>query len=247
MIGIRDLIDIVIVWLLFYWAYSYLRGTRALQVLKGFVVLLLVSVLSQVLGLNTLNWILRTVWAAWAIAILILFQPELRRLLAQLGQFHLSKFHHAGYISFNSLKEITRAVSVFQREAIGALIVFERRASVEDLASAGLRLDARISYEILYSIFHPSSPLHDGAVLIKEDRIVMASAILPLSSKSTQGHGTRHRAALGITEETDALAVVVSETSREISVAVSGELRKLKGTDELETILKTYLMVGSNE
>ncbi len=244
MIGIRDIIDVVVIWILFYWAYNYLKGTRALQVLKGFVVLLLISVLSQVLGLNTLNWLLRSVWAAWAVAILVLFQPELRRLLAQLGRFHLVKMHHQSYISASSLREVIKAVSVFQREKIGALIVFQRKASFEDMISAGLRLDARISYEILYSIFNPTSPLHDGAVIIKEDRIVMASAILPLSSKAVPGHGTRHRAALGITEETDALALIVSETSGEISIAIMGELKALRNVDELETVLKTYLMVG---
>jgi diadenylate cyclase len=221
----QDVLDIVFVAIIFYRLLLIIKGTKAARMLFGLVLLLAASLLSGYLELYTVNWILQSLWAQIVIVLVILFQPEIRRALAQMGEARfLRAFTSAEELK--SLDEIVKAAVALANRKMGALIVIERDTSLKDFVEMGTLLDAKVSREILLSIFHPTSPIHDGAVVIRGNRIVAAGCFLPiaLSTEVSKALGTRHRAGIGLTEETDGIAIIVSEETGSISMATAGKL-----------------------
>ncbi len=222
---ILDILDITVMSLILYRLLLIVKGTKAAQMLIGLGVLLLASLVSRYLQLYTIDWLIQSFWAQIVIAIIVLFQPEIRRALAHMGEAQfLSTFTSAEELK--SLEEIVKATVALANRKIGALIVIERETSLKDFVEFGTPLDARVSKELLLSIFHPTSPIHDGAVIIKGNRIMAAGCFLPisLSSELSRSLGTRHRAGIGLAEETDAIAIIISEETGSISMALDGRL-----------------------
>ncbi|MFZ5649907.1 MAG: diadenylate cyclase CdaA [Bacillota bacterium] len=227
--SITNLIDIAIVAFVLYRLMLLIKGTRAVQLLKGLAVLVVATALSSLLQLYTLQWILKQAMTALVVALPIVFQPELRRALEKLGGGGgwLLNRHNVSDADIESLvSEIVRAVRIMSKEKIGALIVLERSTGLEEYIDTGIKVGGRASGELLVNIFIPRTPLHDGAVIIRGDRIMAAACVLPLTQAQnlSKSLGTRHRAGIGITEESDALAVIVSEETGAISLAVEGVL-----------------------
>jgi diadenylate cyclase len=220
----RDTVDIALVALAIYWVLLLIRGTRAVQVLIGLGFLMLARVAAEFAELATVTFVLDNFLGPAVLIVVILFQNDIRRALARVGRGFAPRF--AEREESRVLEEVVRACAELARRRIGALIVFERDTRLEDLTEGGSALDASVSKDLLVSLFLPTSPLHDGAVVIAHGRILNASCILPLTLRTElpEGVGTRHRAALGITEESDAIAVVVSEETSTISIAQAGEL-----------------------
>jgi diadenylate cyclase len=224
-VGWRDLLDVAIVSLVLYRLLLVVRGTKAAQMLLGLLVLLVASIVSRYTHLYTLDWILQGFWAYIVIALIIIFQPEIRRALAKMGETPFLKAFTSAE-ELRGLEEIVRAAISLADRKIGALMVIERETELKDFVELGTPLDARVSRELLMSIFHPASPIHDGAVVIKGNRVVAAGCFLPMAFTPTVSKdlGTRHRAALGLTEETDAVVIIVSEETGSVSMAVKGKL-----------------------
>ncbi len=218
-------VDILIVSLSIYWMLLLVRGTTAMTVLRGVGVLLIAAfLLSRVLELPMLNWILRNSVAGLVIGMIVIFQPEFRRALERLGRTGLrSALGRREYR--DTLDLVVRGSQELARQHVGALIVLERETGLEDVIETGIRIDAKLSLELLTSMFTSSSPLHDGAVIVRVDTVLAGGCTLPLSqAELPAAQGTRHRAALGITETTDAVVVVVSEERGEISLASNGRM-----------------------
>lgn len=242
-----DVLDIILVAIILYRLLLIMKGTKAAQMLIGLAVLLTASLLSGYMGLYTMTWIIQSFWAQIVIALVVIFQPEIRRALAQMGEARfLQAFTSAEELK--SLDEIVRASVALANRKIGALIVIERDTDLKDFVEMGTPLDAKVSKEILLSIFHPSSPIHDGAVVIRGNRITAAGCFLPIALSAEVGKtlGTRHRAGIGLTEETDAIAIVVSEETGAISMAINGKLNSHLDMAELRNIL-TDLFTTSKE
>lgn len=241
-IRIRDIIDMAIVAFAFYKLFMLIRETRAEQLIKGIVVLFVATKLSEWLQLFTLYWILEKTMTVGVIALLIVFQPELRRALEHIGR---SRFFTKSFIEIKDeeinkiIDEIVEAAASLSRQKIGALIVFERETGLNEVAETGTKINALVSSGLLINIFIPNTPLHDGAVLIKEDTIKAAGCFLPLSENMDLGKdlGTRHRAAIGITERSDSIALVISEETGAISVAENGKIRRFIDIKTLRKIL----------
>ena len=221
---IRDTIDIGIVAFGVYWLLLLIRGTRAVQILVGLFVLIAALVASRVFELVTLRLILDNLLGPGVLIIVVLFQNDIRRALARMGRglFPSVPAEQESQV----VEEVVRAAQTLSRRRIGALVVLERETGLDDQLEAGTRVDAEVTKDLLVSIFVPTSPLHDGAVVIQNGRVSYAGSILPLTLKQElpEGMGTRHRAALGITEETDAVVIVVSEETSTISVVMAGEI-----------------------
>jgi diadenylate cyclase len=223
------LLDIALVAVGVYYLFLWLRGTRGIQLLKGVAVLLALLGLTNLLGLTALNWLLRQAILPGVVALIVLFQPELRRGLEQLGRGRFLPHPFAG-LKKEEVARVVREVVAGARacadQRLGALIVFEREVGLEEFLDSAQPLDAAVSSSLIRTIFYPHGPLHDGAVIIRGDRIVAASAFLPLTERKDVGAflGTRHRAAIGLGEITDAAAVVVSEEMGTISLSLEGKL-----------------------
>ncbi|MBI2217885.1 MAG: TIGR00159 family protein [Candidatus Rokubacteria bacterium] len=244
----RDLFDIALVSLIIYRVLLIFRGTRAVQMLAGLGILIAGTLFARRLELPSLTWLFDNLWSFWVIALVVLFQPELRRALGQAGQGRVvqrllgASRHELEHI----VDEVADAVASLAPRRIGALIVLERGTGLRPYAELGVALDALVSADLLLSVFPPASPLHDGAVLVQGTRIVAAGCFLPLSRNREVGRslGTRHRAALGVSEEVDAVAVVVSEETGHISMAVQGRLESIPDADVLRVRLAEVL-IGS--
>lgn len=241
-IGYLDIIDIIIVSYVFYRLILLIRGTRAEQLIKGLVILLLAMIVSDKIGLNTLNWILEKVMTVGLIAIPIVFQPELRRALEQLGRGKIFKSSHWNWDprEFDRfLEELTKAVPALVKKRIGALIIIERDTGLKDWVETGIAVEGLVTAELLINIFFPRSPLHDGAVIIRGNQIVAAGCYLPLTDDPylNKELGARHRAGLGITEQSDAVAVIVSEETGIVSVAQNGILTRYLDEKKLRNVL----------
>ena len=243
-VGFRliDVLDIVIVAYLVYKILGFIQETRAQQLVRGLVVLGIVFFLSDFLKLYLLNWLLRNFVTMGFFALIVLFQPELRRGLEQLGRRNIVSGQFRSLDKENAIevvKEIVAAVDDFSATRTGALIVFERETMLNDIIETGTIVDARISVRLLGNLFYEGSPLHDGAVIIRGDRIHAASCVLPLTEKKNIGRnlGTRHRAGLGVSEVSDALVIVVSEETGVISVAENGNFRRFMDLKSVEKIL----------
>lgn len=223
----QDVLDILLVAIILYSVLLIIKGTRALKILIGLMILLIGFLLSGYIGLYTMDWLIQSLWAQIVLALVILFQPEIRRTLAKMGEARfLPSLTSAEEL--RSLEEIVRAAVALANRKIGALIVIEREKILEDFIEVGTPLDAKVSHELLLSIFHPTSPIHDGAVVIRGNRIIAAGCFLPLSLSAaiSKTYGTRHRAGIGLSEETDAIIIIISEETGAISTAVRGKLEK---------------------
>jgi diadenylate cyclase len=229
--GITDAIDIILVAFVVYGILNFIVKTRAEQILKGVLVLLLTLVISDILNLYTLHWMCKGAVTLGAVAVLIVFQPELRRALEYVGR---GSFMRAGLGQENkdtikkSVGRTAKAVEDFAAERLGALIVFEGQTSLEDIAETGTVLDAEVSEQLLGNIFYEGSPLHDGAVIMRNGKIHAAGCVLPLTGNQNIDSrlGTRHRAGIGITEHSDALVIIVSEETGTISIANNGSIKR---------------------
>lgn len=233
-----DFLDILIVAFLFYRLYLIIRGTRATQMFLGLAMLFVISSVAQSMGLTLLSQIITSLQTVWLIGFIIIFQPELRRALSYMGQTRYLR-HFVTESRPEMVDEILLAVSRLQKAGLGAILVLQQNTGLKNHVETGTTIDAKIRAGLLETIFTPPTPLHDGAVILHRDRVVAAGCILPLSRNEHLAYtlGTRHRAALGLSEESDALVIVVSEENRQISVAQEGRLRRRLSLEELEEIL----------
>src|SRR5215510_10790215 len=222
-----DLLDIFLVAVLFYRLLILVKGTRSAQMYVGLLVIVLIGIAAREFDLIAVKWITDSLRTVWLIVFVILFQPELRHALAQFGRTRYFRSFLRGD-SYGVLGEVVRAVEALARDRHGALIVIERSVGLRNFVETGTRIDAKLSAELLVTLFSPGSPLHDGAVILREDTVLAASCILPLSAnpRSALALGTRHRAALGLSEESDAAIIVISEETGAISVAYRGTLKQ---------------------
>ncbi|MBN1871932.1 MAG: diadenylate cyclase CdaA [Candidatus Omnitrophica bacterium] len=225
--------EIIILWFIYYMIFLFIRGSRTVQVLKGLIVIALLLVLTQQAGLSTISWIITKIFPISVLAFLIIFQPELRRGLARLGQFG-SMLKEEKIID-----EIVKSAGILSKKKIGALIALEREIGLRPYIESGIILDSKVTSELINTIFMPNTPLHDGGVIIQGGTIVAAGCLFPLSQdqRLSKTMGTRHRAAIGLTEETDAVAVVVSEETGAISISINGKLTRDLDKDTLSKIL----------
>ncbi|RUT29029.1 TIGR00159 family protein [Paenibacillus zeisoli] len=239
--SIKDAIDILIVTYIIYHLILLVRGTRAVQLLKGILVLVVIWAASTWFDLYTLKWLMNQMFTFGVLAVFIIFQPELRRALEQLGRGKLFGRTTADEEEFSrEIGEIIKAVNYLSRGKIGALIVFERNTGLNEYKESGIPTQSVITSELLINIFIPNTPLHDGAIIIQEHRIAAAACYLPLSENPfiSKELGTRHRAAIGISEVGDAVSVVVSEETGQISLAINGQV--VRGINEESLISKLY-------
>lgn len=241
-INIRDIVDMVIVAFVFYKLYMLIRETRAEQLIKGILVLLIATQISEGLQLNVINWILKNTMTVGVIALLIVFQPELRRALEYIGR---TKFLTKSIVDIeeeeikNTVEELVEAVGSLSRQKIGALIIIERETGLSEVVETGTQIGGIISSELLINTFIPNTPLHDGAVVIRKGRILAAGCLLPLTDNPniSKALGTRHRAGIGITEKSDSMAIIVSEETGDISIAERGKIKRFLDTESLSQIL----------
>ncbi|HIY58880.1 MAG TPA: diadenylate cyclase CdaA [Candidatus Tetragenococcus pullicola] len=233
-----NILDILVVWYLIYKLIQLLRGTKAIQLFKGVAMFVVVRVLAEVIGLHTLSWLMDQVITYGVIAAIVIFQPEIRRGLEHLGR---ATFFSASKKEIDEgegmIKAFDKAIQYMSKRKIGALITIERNTGLEEYIETGIRLDAEITGELLINIFIPNTPLHDGAVIVRNGKIVVSSAYLPLSESSLipKEYGTRHRAAMGIAEVSDALTIVVSEETGGVTFTLNNQMyRELTREDYLE-------------
>ncbi len=241
---VKPVLEILILWAVLYRILVFFEGTRAFQVLKGIIYLLLAFLAAQFLGLDIIKWLLTKFFAISIIAILIIFQQELRMGLARLGQQHLFNvgLEEAEIIAI--IEEIASAVYKLSEQKIGCLIAIEKENRLKTYEESGVLIEGKVSSELLQSIFIPPSPIHDGGVIIRGESIVAASCLFPLSENPNFSKilGTRHRAALGMTEQTDAVVVMVSQETGEISVACDGRFIPIVNRERLINILRSLLV-----
>lgn len=244
---LRDVIDILIVAYVIYRVIYSIQGTRATTLVKGLAIVFASSVVARAFSLRTVSWLLDQVTTLFLVALPVVFYPELRRGLEQLGQGQLfgwtasrGRDPEVAHLEF-----VVEACTSLSRKRVGGLIVLQRQTSLQEYIATGIKLDALISVELLLNIFEPNSPLHDGAVVILDGRIVSAASVLPLTDTRLSGSlGTRHRAAVGMSEQTDAVVVVVSEETGTISLAVNGHLRRYLSASRLRELLKFHWQGG---
>jgi diadenylate cyclase len=245
--NLNSIIDVLIVAFVIYRLMLLIKGTRAVQLIKGVVVLLVATALASLFNLYTMSWLLKHAMTALVVALPIVFQPELRRALEKLGSgkflARTSMVTGTGEINQDKvITEITRSVAVLSKNRTGALIVLERATGLEEHMDTGVKIDGIVSAEFLVNLFIPKTPLHDGAVVIRGGRVVAAACFLPLSENPylTSELGTRHRAGIGITEISDAVAVIVSEETGTVSVAVEGAIARDFNEAELQDRLSRF-------
>lgn len=232
----KPILELVIIWFAVYRALLFIQGTRTVQVVIGILMLMLLAAVTQFFELTIINWVLSKLFAIGVIAFFIIFQPELRRALARFGQnIAFRTFVRKGGL----LDEIVSAVETFSSSKIGALIAIERDIGLRNYVESGVIVDAKVSAELLTTIFFPNSPLHDGGIIIEDERVVSCGSLFPLSQNPDLNKtlGTRHRAGLGLTEETDAVVIIVSEETGGVSLAVHGKMTKEVTSKELRRIL----------
>ena len=250
LIRIRDILDVAIVAFVIYKGTKLVRETRAVQLIKGIIILLLAMQVSGWLSLNAINFLLVNTVQVGMVALLVVFQPELRRALEKVGRSSIGKIlNSSGSENGTTIANVVTAACTMQSTKTGALIVFEREIKLADVAKTGIAINSDVSPELIINIFVPNTPLHDGAVIIGGNKIKAAACFLPLTQDNTlnQELGTRHRAAIGITEVADCVVVVVSEETGRISLAVNGQINRNITADNLEKTLKSYLVEETND
>ena len=232
------LIDILVIWFLIYELLILIRGTRAVQLFRGIMIIILVKVVSWYAGLSTVSWVMDQILNWGVIAIVVIFQPEIRRGLEHLGRGSFLSYNQStNETEEEMIKQLDQAIQYMSKRRIGALISIQMKTGLEEYIETGISLDADISGALLINTFIPNTPLHDGAVIIKDNRIAVAAAYLPLSDSKLipKELGTRHRAAVGISEVTDALTIVISEETGEVSITKDNELiRNMSQNDYLK-------------
>ena len=240
-VGLNTFVDIGIVYYVLYRGYLLIRDMRAKQLVKGIVLLVALIPISSIFDLYMVEFILSNTFQVGLIALVIVFQPEIRKALEYLGRtsFSLSTLEKTNETSREIIKEITSAITSLSRQRIGALIIFEKQIGLNDIIESGTLLNANISSGLLINIFIPNTPLHDGAVIIKDYTIKAAGCFLPLTENNllSKDIGTRHRAAIGMTERSDSIALIVSEETGYISYAVEGRLYRNIQSEELQAVL----------
>lgn len=239
----KPILEAAILWFVVYHIMLFFEGTRALQVLRGIVILILAFFISQRMGLTTIDWLLTKLFGISIIAILIIFQPEIRHGLARLGQRHLFGVMMREEEEEAMLGEIADSVAMLSERRVGALIAMAKESSLNPYIESGVIIDSRVSSELLQAIFAPGGLLHDGGVIIQQGRVVAAGCLFPLTEKPDLSRtlGTRHRAALGLSEDTDAVVIIVSEETGNITIAYRGRLLYCKDRDYLLSELKFSL------
>lgn len=245
--SIVDALDIAIIAVLLYKIIDWTKETRAYQVIKGIAVLFLCAAASQLLSLSTVSWVLDSIVKNWFIVVLILFQPELRRMLEHIGRgkiFDRGLFSRIETTSTETIDELHRAVLNLASRQVGALIVIEQRTGLGDIVTTGTKIDAIVSAALLENTFEPNTPLHDGAVIIRDNRVAAAGCLLPLSDdhRISRELGTRHRAALGVSTVSDSVTIVVSEETGVISVAREGRLIRYLDSKSLKDTLNSIFL-----
>lgn len=242
--GVLGWIEIVVLAAMFYYVFRLFKGTRGAAVLSGLIIVFgTLYAITSISHLDILNWLLSKLMLYISLAFVVIFQPEIRRMLAKLGRQPMWLSNGGISSQKNLVEPIMQAVQVLSKRKIGALIAIERDIGTRTLQDTGTKMNSMVSAELLATIFFPHTPLHDGGVIISGDRICAAGCLFPLSQKEelSKTLGTRHRAAIGITEETDAIVVVVSEETGAISVAYNGRLRRGLGEDRLRRVLSSML------
>ena len=238
--GLADIIDIIVVAFVIYELIMLTRQTRGSAVLKGLVLLLVIVGVSNLLGLTALNWLLMNVLANGAVVLVILFQPELRKALEQMGRGTvLDKNREDKSEEARVVDEVIKCLTNLSRRRVGALIVFEQKTGLQDVIETGISIDGQVSAALLENIFEPNTPLHDGAVVVRGTRVMAGACILTLTEGAGISHelGTRHRAAIGISETTDAVVLIVSEETGIISIARAGKLTRHLDVKALRDVL----------
>jgi diadenylate cyclase len=244
-VGWRDFADILVVWILLYEVLKLIRGTRAAQMALGGGVIVALFYGSRWGHLETINWLIRNLFGYIVFAVIVLFQSDIRRALAHFGRAPFFQYFSNRAAEVNdSIEEIVVATTNLSSQRIGAIIAIERQIGLRNYIEGGIRLEAILSYDLLQSIFLPSSPLHDGAVIVQEDRVASAACFLPLTVNPRLGKelGSRHRAAIGLTEENDSVAVVVSEETGSVSIVVDGRIDRGLDADELRRQLRELIL-----
>lgn len=253
-ININDVVDILIVTYIFYKVFMFIKDTRAEQVLKGIVLLFVITQISKIFKLHTLYWILIKTLDLGFIAALIIFQPELRAGLEYIGRTKFS-FFSKNNISVSeeklnkTIEEIIEALYSLSRQKIGALIILERNTRIGDIINTGTSIDGEVSRQLLINIFIPNTPLHDGAVVIRDSEIKAAACFLPLTQSKdlSKELGTRHRAAIGVSEVSDCISLIVSEETGDVSIAKAGKIYRKISKERMTNILRSNLKVTSEE
>jgi diadenylate cyclase len=242
-VGWRDAVDIALVSLLIYEVLTLIRGTRAVQMAVGAGLTVALFYVSQVAGLETVNWLIRNMIGYVVFAAIVIFQSDIRRALAHLGRAPFFRYLATGETVDETVEEMAVAAQMLSAQRTGAIICIERQIGLRNYVEGGIPIDAQISYDLLVTIFQAGSPLHDGAVIIQENRVSAAACFLPLTinPRLSKDLGTRHRAAIGLTEENDALAIVVSEETGWISLVLEGHLERNLTPDELRVRLRQLL------
>lgn len=247
--GLKDLLEVMVIALVLFYLYKWIRGTFAIQAALGLLFIILINAAVSLLGFTTLNFMLRSVLDVGVLAVFIIFQPEIRKLLYNLGQ-NTSFDRFIGRTGSDSMiDEVINAVRNMAQTKTGALIVFSRTSSLQDLVDVGVKLDARVNAELIQTIFQRDTPLHDGAVIIRNNRIVAASCYLPISQNPNIStvFGTRHRAAVGVSEANNVFVVIVSEETGRISIAKNGALSSGLSIQKLRSEMEKNLGEGKTE
>ncbi|WOV84066.1 diadenylate cyclase CdaA [Sporosarcina jeotgali] len=239
---LKAILDVLLVWFVVYKLITIIKGTKAVQLLKGIFVILIVRILTELLGLDTLKWMVEQVLTFGFLAVIIIFQPELRRALEQLGRGRLFARTQMQEEEERDrlISAFTKSVSYMAKRRIGALITVEKETGLSEYIETGIAMNSDISSELLINIFIPNTPLHDGAVIVQKNKIAAAACYLPLSESPfiSKELGTRHRAALGISEVTDAFTIIVSEETGAVSVTIDGDINRNVTMEEFEQIVR---------
>lgn len=245
-IGWWDLLDILVVSVLIYEVLKLIRGTRAAQMVIGGGVLVALFYGSRWGHLDTVNWLIRNMVGYIVFAVIVLFQSDIRRALAHFGRAPFFRYLAKAESAAESIEELVVAATLLSSQRTGAIIAIERQIGLRNYIEGGIRLDAVLTYDLLQSIFLRQSPLHDGAVIVQDDRVAAAACFLPLTvnPKLSKELGSRHRAAIGLTEENDSVAVVVSEETGSVSIVVDGEIERGLSSDELRARLRSLVLQG---
>jgi diadenylate cyclase len=239
----KAIIEVLILWFVIYRIFLFLKGTRAVYLLRGIIILIISFFIFQKLGLFVLTWVLTKFFAFFLILIVIIFQPELREGLIRLGKRHLFPLEVKQEDIEKTMKAVVTAAANLSKKKVGALIAIKREVGLQNVIETGLSLNAQISTELLENIFHPFAPLHDGGLVIEGARVISASCLFPLTDNPNieRTLGMRHRAAVGLSEHSDAIVIAVSEESGTISLAINGQFTRSLSPEELFTILKGQL------
>jgi diadenylate cyclase len=243
-IGWWDLLDILVVSILVYEILKLIRGTRAVHMALGGTLLVALFYGSRWGHLQTVTWLVRNMVGYIVFAVIVLFQSDIRRALAHFGRAPFFRYFAKAESAAESIEELVVATSMLSAQRIGAIIAIERQIGLRNYIEGGIRLDAVLTYDLLLSVFQPLSPLHDGAVIVQDDRVAAAACFLPLTvnPRLSKQLGSRHRAAIGLTEENDSVAIVVSEETGDVSIVVDGEIERGLDSDELRRRVRSLVL-----